>query len=169
LDARGVHTPPWSTPLGIAVILFLLAGFFHVLIGALTPVSIRQAWAPGILIYTGEADAAIFGKPATELRQDPDVMKLREITLGMISGLLVGIGLLEMAIAWFGLRPGNAWALAALIVSQAAMIAFWIVGHRLWIQAGMPGGLGALQPYQHVPAFLSLPAAVLAWWGLRGP
>lgn len=157
----------WTSALGIAVILFTIAGAFHVLIGALTPVSIRQSWAPGILIYTSEADQAIFGKPTSELRQDPDVMKLREITLGMISGLLVGLGLLEIAITWFALRQGQAWALGVLVVAQLFMATFWFIGHRLWLQAGAPGGLGALQPFQYVPFFLTIPAAVLAWWGIR--
>jgi hypothetical protein len=155
------------SPLGIAVVLFLLAGGFHLLIGVLTPLSIRQSWAPGILIYSGEADRAIFGRPVAELRSEPDVMKLREITLGMISGLLVGLGALEMTIAWFALRAGQRWALGALVGAQALMIVFWLVGHRLWLGAGAPGGLGALQPYQYVPVLLSVPAGALAWVGLR--
>lgn len=155
----------WSA-LGIGVGLFVLGGAIHVAIGTLTPLSIRQAWAPETVIYTASADARIFGKPASELRADEDVMKLREITLGMISGLLVGIGLLEIAIAWFALRSGERWALGALVVAQLAMIVFWSIGHRLWIAAGAPGGLGALQPFQYAPAILAVPGTILAWVGL---
>ncbi|HUR68030.1 MAG TPA: hypothetical protein VM370_02205 [Candidatus Thermoplasmatota archaeon] len=152
--------------LSVAVVLFLIGGGLHVVIGALTPIAIRQGWGSG-LIYTRETDTVLFGKPSDELRSDPAIMKLREITLGMIAGLLVGVGILEIAIAWFGLRAGQAWALGALVAAQALMIGLWALGHRLWIQAGGPGGLGALQPFEYVPAFLLVPAAVAGWVGLR--
>jgi hypothetical protein len=157
----------WGTPLGAAVALFLLAGGFHALIGVLTPVAGRPNWAPNILIYSEEADRAIFGRSPQELRQEADVMKLREITLGMVSGLLVGLGLLEMVVAWFGVRSGATWAVVALAGIEVFMVLFWAVGHRLWIEVGMVGGLGALQPFQYVPVFLTVPATLLAWMGLR--
>ncbi|HEV8360972.1 MAG TPA: hypothetical protein VGR28_11010 [Candidatus Thermoplasmatota archaeon] len=158
----------WSSPLGLAAVLFALAGLFHVFIGVATPLSIRQGWVPSILIYNEEADRVIFGKPPQELRQHADVMKLREITLGMVSGLLVGVGSLEVALVWYGVRAGAAWSVGALAGAEVLMVVFWGFGHRLWIEAGLPGGLGALQPFQWVPLALSLPATALAWLGLRG-
>lgn len=158
----------WSTPLGAAVALFLVAGAFHLMIGVLTPIGMARRWMPDVFIYNAEADRAIFGKAADELRRNADVVKLRDITLGMVSGLLVGVGLLEMALAWYGLGAGATWALAVLVGAESAMGIFWAVGHRLWRETGFVGGLGALQPFQYVPAFLTVAAAVLAWVGMRG-
>lgn len=158
----------WASPLGVSVALFLLIGAFHVVIGVLTPIATREGheWGTGGVIYTTDADAIIFGKPTSEVRANEDVMKLRQITLAMISGLLVGVGILEISLAWFGLRAGQPWALWALGAAIVGMVALWLPGHSLWAAVGFPGGLGALQPFEWVPAALLLPAVVLGAVGV---
>lgn len=159
----------WASPLGVAVALFLIIGAFHVIIGVLTPIGTREGreWGPLSVIYTPEADAGIFGRPASEVRANEDVMKLRQIMLPMVSGLLVGVGVLEVSLAWYGLRSGQTWALVALAIAILGMIVLWLPGHRLWAAAGFPGGFASLQPFEWVPAVLGVPAVVLAAWGLR--
>lgn len=152
----------WSR-VEVAAALFLAAGLFHLTIGVLTPVGIRLGWAPGVFVYNDAADRAIFGKSHVELRADADVMKLREILLGMISGLLVGLGLLEMALARWGVRQGQAWAVAAIGIVAVSMAIFWTLGHVLWFRAGLPGGLAALPPFQWVPLVL-VAAGSAAFW-----
>lgn len=156
-----------SELLTVSVALFIFGGAFHILIGTVSLYFIRNPpHVPRYLVINAVADAAIFGRKGEELVADVQMRKLQEIMIGWVGGLLVGVGVLEVSLAWFGLAAGQAWALGALAVTSLLMVVFWVDGYRLWMRAGRPGGFFGLPPFQWLPATLSVPAFLLGWLGL---
>lgn len=96
----------WLSPLGIAVMLFILYGLVYILIGALTPIMQNTPMSRADAIFwSHSADTQLYGKPPTDvLASDPSVDKLRTTLLNVVGGLLVAAGLFQLAITWFGLR-----------------------------------------------------------------
>src|SRR5215213_1904024 len=111
----------WFSPLGISVTLFLLYGITYILIGVLTPLMLNRGIGPQILIVSNRTDAIVFGRAVEDLlRNDLALFQLRTILLTVVGGLLVTAGCFHLALTWFGLRQGQAWALAALAVGGLA-------------------------------------------------
>jgi hypothetical protein len=158
----------WLSPLGLSVALFLLYGAIYLLIGVLTPIMVDSSVIPGILIISGRPDTVVFGDTPEHIRQtNPILVKLRSIILKMLAGMLVAAGVMVVALAWFGLRQGQAWALGTLAVAGVAVLPIWYLVLRPYFVAGVSLGLGDLPPFMWVPAALLLPAVILGWIGLR--
>jgi len=158
----------WLSPLGVSVVLFLLYGAIYLLIGVLTPIMVDSSVSPGILIVSGRPDTAVLGDTPENLRQNnPALVKLRSIILNMLAGMLVAAGVMIVALAWFGVRQGQAWALGTLAVAGVAVLPFWYLVFRPYFAAGVSLTLGDLPPFMWVPAVLLLPAVILGWFGLR--
>ena len=99
----------WLSPLGISVALFLLYGAVYVLIGAFTPVMANSDIGRRMLVISNRTDRIVFGdSPENLLRNDPALTKLRTTIFNMLAGMLVAAGILVIAVAWFGLRQGQA-------------------------------------------------------------
>lgn len=113
-------------------------------------------------------DTALFGAPAADLLRDDRVLaQLRSLLYLVIAGLMIGLGITELSLTWFGLHEGQRWALVALAVSGLAMLPFWALAFRPYLAAGVPLGLFEIPPWIWVPSALPVPAAVLGWIGLR--
>ena len=158
----------WLSPLGISVILFLLLALFDVISGALTPFFVRpDRMSSNILLTSERTDTALFGvSPEALIAQDRPLGTLRWLLNIWIGGLMLGFGLLQITIAWFGLRAGQTWALWSLTIADLSMVPFWWLILARYSQAGAIPGLGELPPM--VTYLLVIPiAALLGWIGLR--
>src|SRR3989304_8831539 len=104
----------WFSSLGISVILFLIYGAVYVLIGMLTPIMLDPQ-SGTLVFFSPNTDAKLFGQePAKLIEGNKNFAMLRQILLFVIAGLLTATGIFHLALTWFGLRQGHAWALAAL-------------------------------------------------------
>lgn len=167
MNAQAALEFRWFSPLGISVALFLFYGAFYIFIGALTPVMMNSEIGRQVTVSSAQKDSALLGGPLPELlKASPALAKLRTMLLNMIGGLLVVAGILVMAVAWFGLRPGQIWALATLTIAGVVVLPFWWLVFRPFAHAGIGVGLD-LPPFMLVPGLLLLPAALLGWVGLR--
>jgi hypothetical protein len=99
--------------------------------------------------------------------QQPALETYRNVMWTIAAGLLAAASLLQGAIAWFALRPGQTWALPALTLVGLVLVAFW--GLALWPYgaARAPLTLADLPPFMWIPAALLVPATVCSWIGLR--
>ncbi len=80
----------------------------------------------------------------------------------------MGLGVLGISVAWFGLRKGQRWALGAMIVSELAMWPYWAMMISQYTSAGVQVALiGDVQPFVIVPAVLTVPGIAFSWVGLR--
>lgn len=147
--------------------LFAAGGLLWIAIGILTPLLLGRG-DQGIVFFSARTDEVLFGAPAASLREaQPSLWPLRRLLLVAIAGLLVAGGLLVCAVAWFGVRSGERWALAALSVATLALLPFWVVIVRTYGLAGASPGIADIPPFMWVPAALWLSASVLGWWSAR--
>jgi hypothetical protein len=158
----------WATPLEASVALFLVYGAIHVLFGAIYVLAAETDIGNRTLFASPSLDQALFGAlPADLLRDDRALAQLRSILYLVIAGLFVSLGIVELALTWFGLHEGQRWAVVALAVSGLAIIPFWVLVFRPYMAAGVPLGLFSIPPWIWVPSALLIPGTVLGWIGLR--
>ena len=158
----------WLSPLGISVVLFLLLGLFHILIGVLTPVFVRaDRLTSDILLTSTRTDTALFGaSPQDLVAKDRALGLLRQVALYWFAAYMVGLGILQLSLSWFGLRAGQSWALWSLTLSGLSMVP--AIGMSLvpYARVGAMPGIGEMPPF--IMALVLIPiAAVLGWIGLR--
>lgn len=148
--------------------LFIAGGAVWFLIGALTLPMMNTDLGRSSLIFSNSVDNKTFGAPPREvLEGEPNVAKLRTIVLRMLAGFLVVAGILVMAVAWFGWRHNQAWALWTLTATALAVVPFWIASAWPAVEAGARIRLADVPPFMWVTTALWAPAiltGVLAWW-----
>jgi hypothetical protein len=147
------------TALAVAKWLFAAAGGFHLLIGLLTPVF---GFPPHIVGLSARTDRAMWNATSEELLQDRVVHDLRTHHHIVIAGLLVGLGIAELALALFGIGAGIPGALYALMASGLVMLPYWIAMVLQFARAGVAVGLWDLQPFVWVPTLLWLAGTIAA-------
>lgn len=157
-----------SVLLVTGMVLFTIGALMHLLIGVLTPMLVHEDSSVTILFVSTRTDTALYGAAPRDLvAADPHLGALRRTILMALSGLLVGMAVLELALIWFGLRTEQGWALAALAIAGVAMLPFWYLVFRPYRAAGIPLALSDLPPFIWVPALVLLPATVLSMIGLQ--
>ena len=158
----------WASALGVSVVLFLLSGILHILIGILTPLAVDSEFSRRILMISNRADSAFFGiEPTQLLQQTPELVKLRTVLSRVIGGWLITIGMFTVAVTWFGLRNFQTWSLFTLAGSGAVLALFWILAIRQYLQADVHIQVAELPPIFWIPAATLVPAIILGWVGLR--
>ena len=169
MNTQNTFSFEWLSPLGISVLLFLIFGLMNVLVGVLTPFFVRpDRLVTGNTLFTSErADTILFGGSPSELiTQNKPLGLLRLLLVFWLAGLLLGFGLFQLAVAWFGLRQGQGWALWSLTVADLSMVPFWWLILARYAQVGAMPGFGGLPPM--VTYLVVIPiAALLGWIGLR--
>ncbi len=168
MNAQSAIEFRWLSPLGVSVVLFLLFGLMNVVVGILAPFFVRPDRLTSSILFTAtRPDTALFGAtPEALIAQDRPLGMLRYLLLVWMGGLILGFGLLQLAIAWFGLRNGQTWALWSLTIADLSMVPFWWLILARYAQAGAMPGIGDLPPI--VTYLLVIPiAALLGWIGLR--
>ena len=161
----------WLTPLGASVALFVLFGVLNVVVGVLSPIFIGfrgPAEAPrGSLLFSERSDTVVFGTaPSQLLREDRPLAMLRWLMLLWLAAMLLAFGILQLALAWFGLRERHVWALWALTIGDLATLPYWLAMIQAYVRHGAPLGAGDLPPLFRYLAAIPI-AALLGWVGLR--
>ncbi len=163
----------WASPLGAAVVLFTVGAVIHLVIGLLTGLFFQlvpEGTDVGrrYLFLNEGPDRALFGgSPRALLDGDPTLLRFRAIVFTALAGVLVGLGIVELALIWFALKDGQAWALGALAISGFAMLPFFLGVLRPYLAAGIGIGLGDIPPFIWIPAVTLVPATILGWIGLH--
>jgi hypothetical protein len=168
MNTQSIFEFKWLSPLGISVILFLLYGAMHVVVGILVPFFVRpDRLTTNTLLTSERADTALLGaSPEALIAQDRPLGMLRHLMNLWIAGLMLGLGSLQLVIAWFGLRAGQGWALWSLTAADLSMVPFWWLILARYGQAGAVPGPGELPPMVTYLVLIPI-AALLGWVGLR--
>ena len=159
----------WFSPLGISVTLFLIHGLLWVLIGSLTPFFWGNSpLKPPGLIMSYRTDKALLGdEPEKVIKENKPFHKAMGVAVSMLAGMLVVAGTLTIAIAWFGLRNGQAWGLIVLAITGVIVLPFWWQVFKPYSDVGIKITLADTPPLIWIPALLYLPAIILGWLGLK--
>ena len=158
-----------NTLLNVSAGLFILGGIVDALIGALTPFVTRRVPLPlDSFLQNPGADRELFGhSPQQLLATDAPLAMLYRMTFDLIGMLLLVFGVLQVAVAWFALRAGHAWALAVLVVVDLLFIAGWGLVYSQYFRRDIALADIGVPPNLLAPAALLIPAAVLGLLGLR--
>lgn len=151
--------------LDVGAVLFALAGAFQFVIGILTAF---LGFPVAIVGLSARTDAAMWGSPSATLLQYRVVHDLRTHHVIVIASLLCGLGVMQTAVAWVGVRSGEAWAIAALTACGAIMLPWWIAMVVQFRRSGVKVRLGDVQPFVWVHVALWIPAVAFSWAGLLG-
>lgn len=158
----------WISALGVSVMLFLLSGIIHVAIGIFAPFMMDTAMGKSILIISSRTDTEFYGaEPASLIAGAPWFAKLRSVVSWGAGAMILIVGLFIIALAWFGLRSFQPWALTILGITGALEILGWLMTLRPYHLAGIRFSLSDLPPVFWIPAALLLPALILGMMGLK--
>jgi hypothetical protein len=148
----------------VARALFLASGAVHLLIGLLTPVF---GFPPGIVGLSSRTDRQMWNRSSQELLEDPVVRDLRAHHHIVVAGLLVGLGILELGLAWSGIRTMPGTALGSLVAAGAVMLPYWIAMLLQFTRRGVDVTLRDVQPFVWVPTLLWVAGSIAGLLALR--
>ena len=165
----------WRSFLGVGVILFLLAGLVNVFFAVFVPVSLHQG-GPGAmgafgLVMSEATDAQVLGRSLADIgRQDPGLSAYLVAFMDTMCSMMMPLGILQLAVAWFALRAGQRWALGASAIAGFASLPYFNLAiPALYAGRGVPVG----QVYAEAGAFLvgfplvlAVVPTILGWIGL---
>ena len=163
----------WLSPLGISTTLFIIIGVVYTMLGILGPF-LYYSGAAKITkqIFLGEqADTYLLGKTPEEfMNESPQVEKFIELMMIVAWSLSAGMGILQLGVTYFALKPGESWALWTLGISNMLTLSvFWFIIiipviakiNISWWKSIF------IHPYAFIPTILFPIAMILGWIALR--
>jgi hypothetical protein len=124
----------------------------------------------GALVLTSEADAALVGRPLTELAQaDPKLNAFLVAFMDTMCAQMMAYAIVHLAVVWFALRRGQAWALWIAAAGALVSFMYFVPIVQLYARFAVPlEGIvqGFATPTAIVVVVILLTTA-LGWFGLR--
>ncbi len=158
----------WASPLGVSAALFLSYALFCAAIGIGGPIYLRSGHASVAesLFFTGRAEQGLYGKPTLDLvREAPALLTVRRQLMDVWCAFALALAIAQVAIVWFALRRGEAWALWTLALADIAIVVYYFA---LLVPAARPHlAWGDVHPFAWYPAIVVPVATLLGWLGLR--
>jgi len=163
----------WRSLLGISVSLFLLWGALNIFLALFVPTSLHRNGAGalmGSLVLTREADAALVGRPLSELAQaDPKLDAYLVAFMDTMCAQMMAYAIVHLALVWFALRRGQAWALWAAAAGALVSFVYFVPVVQLYARFAVPfeGFLEGFVIPTAIVVVVFLLATALGWLGLR--
>lgn len=162
----------WRSWFGLATILFLLYGAVNVFFAIFVPTSLHQggAGAAGGLIVGTEADSKVLGRSlATVAQDDPGLSAYLVSFMDTMCMMMMAFALLQLGVAWFGLRRGQMWALWTLAIADLSFIPYAAAYAGVFSRFGVPVGetVTSFGGFFIIVTLGILVATALGWRGLR--
>ncbi len=158
----------WRSLLGLAVALFLFYGAMNILLPIYVPLSLhlRGPWSIGGLVLTNKLDQALLGQFAVASQTDPRFGAFLVSFMDTMCAYMMAFALLQVAIVWFALRRGQAWALWAAALADLAILPYYTAIAQTYVRFGV---MGASEFIRGIGIFaaLVLVATAFGWFGLR--
>jgi hypothetical protein len=122
------------------------------------------------LFLSAEIEAPMLGRPTAEpMAVSPGLARILGIVMDAFLGMMLGFAILLAAIAWFGIRDVQAWALWAAAIGNAAMLAvYWLVAILPFMRGAKVGYRQLWHPYALIPTILVPIGTVLGLIALAG-
>jgi hypothetical protein len=141
-----MNTPPafrfhWRSPLGLAVAFFLFYGAMNIVLAIYVPLSlhVRGPWSVGGLVLTNELDQALLGELAAASQTDPRFGAFLVSFMDTMCAFMMAFALLQVAVLWFALRRGQAWALWAAALADLAILPYYVAITQTYARFGVVG------------------------------
>lgn len=159
----------WGSMFGISAIVLLVYGALNILFATFVPLLLHFggiAGAPG-LVMSAMADAALLGRSLADVQKsDPRLATYLVTFMDTMCMMMMGLGLAQVGLAWFGMRRVIPWTFWTLVVTNLAFVPYAIAITSTFSSFGVSMNLGDLFFFVVFPLPL-IPAIVLGWMGLQ--
>ncbi len=159
----------WRSWLGIGVALFLINGALNAFFAIFVPLSLHSGGAGAVgnvLVLSEMADTALLGRSLADLQNaDPRLGAFLVSFMDTMCSQMMAYAVLQLCVAWFALRRGQAWALWASAIASVAVPAYNVPIIQTYARfITLPSDI-----WFFVISFgvLVLVATVTSWLGLR--
>ncbi len=164
----------WLSPLGLSVSLFLIQGGLTVFVALLVFVinqrimERRADYAYGGIVLSDRMDSLFFGRNTRDIIvSNPVMVQVDGYAMYVRVGLWLAFGIFQVALVWFGMRNGEAWAFWTVVLANVAALAGWVLVAIPFVQKGVPLGFDLPPVVFLLPMFVVPVATILGWIGLR--
>jgi hypothetical protein len=158
----------WLSPLGASVALFLLYGAALVFALGIQWTFMIHTSTKSAVLTSPRTDTVVFGQPPAAVYQsNPALSTVDTADADWRDGMALCLGFAVTALAWFGLRRGERWALWTLTLVGLGMLPYAVLYMLPVLRAGAPWGLLDPPPLLTFQALVVPVAVLLAWIGLH--
>jgi hypothetical protein len=157
----------WLSPLGVSVTLFLLSGAaLSLALGIQWTIILHTSFSKKALLTSERTDTVVFGAPPAVLYEnDPILFTVSRAEEDWRDGMAFGLGITQVALAWFGLRRNQRWALWTLTASGLSMIPYAVLFIEPVLRAHAPWSVLDLPPMLTIQVSVVPIAVILGWIG----
>lgn len=158
----------WRSWLGLGVALFLFYGALNAFAAIFVPTSLHSGGAGAAgntLVLSPMADTALLGRSLTDVQKaDPRLGAFLVTFMDTMCAQMMAYAILQLGVAWFALRRGQAWALWASVIAALASFAYFVPIIQTYARfITLPSDFWFLIPFGGIV----LAATVFSWLGLR--
>lgn len=162
----------WKSWLGFSVALFLLYGVVNVFFALMVPYSLHTqgAGAMGGFIVSDFADSKILGLSLKNIvSTNPRLNDFLVAFMDTMCMMMMGLGILHVAVAWFALRKRQLWALWTLAFADLSFIPYWMAIASIYAKYAIPNSevWGAFGGFFIIVIIGIIVATVVGWVDLR--
>lgn len=167
MNNRSTFQFRWLSPPGASVTLFLIYGVaLSLALGIQWTIILHTSYSKKALLTSERTDTVVFGAPpAVFYQNDPILFTVTRAEEDWRDGMAFCFGITQVALAWFGLRQNQRWALWALTVSGLSMIPFAGLFMEPILRAHAPWSLLDLPPMLTFQVLVVPVAVILGWIG----
>ncbi len=156
---------PWGSWLGLGVAFFLIAALLNVLAAVFVPLTLHlqgvAAAVGSLLVWSSDGDAALLGRSLKDVAAaDPKLGTYLVSFMDTMCSMMMGWGLVALAVTWFALRRAHLWSYWALVIANLATLVYYVVIiPATYAGAGAPIAAGFVVLLFYIPFALGTIAA----------
>jgi len=120
----------WGSWLGVGVVFFLIAALLGILASVFVPLGLHLQGAAdsGFLVWSPEGDTALLGRSLTDVAAaDPKLGTYLVSFMDTMCSMMMGWGLVSLAVTWFALRRAHLWSYWTLVIAYLATLVYYLI------------------------------------------
>ena len=171
--AANARRPPfrWKTRLGVAVTLFLILGGVNFSFAVAVPITLHLFGAASLggqlVLGDGANHCAFLGRCLSDIeRSDPAMAAFLVAFMDTMCAFMMSFAVLQIGVAWYALRRAQMWALWSSLVSNLAVVPYYLAIGWMYAQRGIPV-VGSLLVTVGPYAILPIVATVVGRSGIQ--
>lgn len=140
--AANALRPPfhWKSRLGVAVALFLIIGGVNFSLAVTVPITLHLFGpaSAGGLVLSDVADSAFLGRPLSGIASsDPAMAPFLVVFMDTMCAFMMAFAVLQIGVAWYALRRAQMWALWSSLLSNLAVVPYYVAIDWTFAQRGV--------------------------------